>query len=382
MLDHEQRQQLHTFDLDQFEIGQLLGQGGFSCVYNLRRRRQVRRKSSPSKFEFDLSSAETDLPTAPDVTNTSDCSSSTRSQPDLELASDGQDSSSSPLAPDFPSKEPLVAKLLHSKTLKEPKTAQKAARDLQIEATILSTIPHHRNIIQLRGVSAEFWTCGSLGSTHESFLVLEKLCEPLNVTLRRWATEARASFSSKSGLLNLFEKKHYLSRNAQADRLDQVALSVASAMKFLHKHNVIFRDLKPHNIGFDSEGRVRLFDFASARILDKSTDKLSRRCGTVRYMAKEVARKERYGLSADIYSYGMVVWELCTLTRPFNSASSKEQLNQWVQQPHKLPAVRQIASPQIRQLLTQCWSEDPQERPSFKAIYSQVKKEARFNKTR
>ena len=49
------------------------------------------------------------------------------------------------------------------------------------------------------------------------------------------------------------------------DRLNDIAIPIAEAMKYLHSKNVIYRDLKPSNVGFDQNGTIKLFDFGLAR---------------------------------------------------------------------------------------------------------------------
>ncbi len=70
-------------------------------------------------------------------------------------------------------------------------------------------------------------------------------------------------------------------------------------MEFLHSNRVIYRDLKPHHIGFGVEVTVRLFDFGLARIHEEGERKLTGCTGSARYMALEVARSQAYSFPAD-----------------------------------------------------------------------------------
>ena len=68
-------------------------------------------------------------------------------------------------------------------------------------------------------------------------------------------------------------------------RLKCVAIPVAEAMKYLHSNNVIFRDLKPSNIGFNEHGTVKLFDFGLAREITDPTRLLTGCTGSRRYVS-------------------------------------------------------------------------------------------------
>ena len=107
----------------------------------------------------------------------------------------------------------------------------------------------------------------------------------------------------------------------------EVIRSVASAVKYLHEHQIIFRDIKPDNIGFyytsTGEEIPKLFDFGLVKELKKSSRvtgygenalyKLTGKTGSRRYMSPEVAFCHAYNYKADIYSLGILLYEIATL---------------------------------------------------------------------
>ena len=186
------------------------------------------------------------------------------------------------------------------------------ARDLAQEAETLSSIVHE-NIIKFHGV----FTDGG------NSLVLEKLHCTLSERIKSWQEEESAY---KKGV---FPRKYPSLGNSKyqemfLERL-QVAFGIAEGLKYLHEYNIMHRDLKPDNIGFDYLGEVKIFDFGLAKKLQLKTERRpTGLVGTMRYMAPEIAKCKIYGLEADIYSYGILLWGILTLRQPFGKLKKRE----------------------------------------------------------
>jgi serine/threonine protein kinase len=199
-----------------------------------------------------------------------------------------------------------------------------AASDLAIEAAILSQLDHE-NIVQLRGVSSTNLAEAHLErSPHGSFfLLLDVLEDTLDMRLQRWRKSpptSRKKTRIRSRLSNLFgTKKKQSFKVADPSRMyyrvRYIALDVSRAMKYLHDRGILLRDLKPASIGFDAEtGKVQLFDFGMARhVHDCPPEEV---CGTLRYMAPEIMLGQGYSYHSDVYCFGMVLYELCSLQMP------------------------------------------------------------------
>lgn len=98
----------------------------------------------------------------------------------------------------------------------------------------------------------------------------------------------------------------------------QIVKDVAMGMNYLHLCSVIHRDLKSGNILIDSHGLVKISDFGLSCLLDNgSTSDLTAETGTYRWMAPEVIRHEPYSSKADVYSFGIVLWEMIAKDQPF-----------------------------------------------------------------
>ena len=97
----------------------------------------------------------------------------------------------------------------------------------------------------------------------------------------------------------------------------RLGIDLCSALEVCQKNNIIHRDIKPGNIFLSREGSFKLGDFGVARIASASTG-ASTRAGTVNYMAPEVFRGEKYTANVDIYSLGLVMYQLLNANRmPF-----------------------------------------------------------------
>jgi len=163
-------------------------------------------------------------------------------------------------------------------------------------------------------------------------------------------------------------------------------IPVASALAFLHEqHHIIFRDLKPQNIGFDAQnGTVKLLDFASARRLEPN-QVLKSRSGTVRYMDPYVYHKKQgsNGYSADVYSFAMVLWEVCLLQKPYSQAKTTAELARMVCSTTQRPSLKHVSLKHVQELLNQCWNvQNPNARPSFATIYDTLIKNQQTNEQR
>lgn len=93
-----------------------------------------------------------------------------------------------------------------------------------------------------------------------------------------------------------------------------VAKDVTQGLKYLHEKNVIHRDMKSPNVLINKKLRAKISDFGISRIMDST---LTKGIGTLNWMAPEVICHQNYGLAADVYSLGMIFWELVEEKIPF-----------------------------------------------------------------
>lgn len=90
-------------------------------------------------------------------------------------------------------------------------------------------------------------------------------------------------------------------------------------MMYLHSHIIIHRDLKPGNILLDKDFHPHITDFGLSKYLDpmntRSQSKLD--CGTTVYMAPEVIQDDSYNNKADVYAFGIIMYEVLTELQPY-----------------------------------------------------------------
>lgn len=144
-------------------------------------------------------------------------------------------------------------------------------------------------------------------------------------------------------------------------------------LSFSKQNSIIYRDVKPDNIGFDVRGEVKVFDMGLAKELQDSernkdgTYNLTGFTGSIRYMAPEVAKSQPYNLSADVYSYGMLLWHVFANEPPFITYSCKMHDELVVHKGYR-PSVDPKWPVTFGDLMKGCWSNNPSKRPDFSYI--------------
>ncbi|HJU84377.1 MAG TPA: protein kinase [Holophagaceae bacterium] len=119
----------------------------------------------------------------------------------------------------------------------------------------------------------------------------------------------------------------------------RIGRQVAEGLEAAHAEGVVHRDIKPLNVLFDARGDVKLMDFGlAAPVAAAGTDKEGQVFGTPRYMAPEQVRGERVDPRTDLYSLGIMLFELASGTPPFDDADVTHLMRMHLTSP--VPSVR------------------------------------------
>lgn len=147
-------------------------------------------------------------------------------------------------------------------------------------------------------------------------------------------------------------------------------MAIASAMKHMHSLGFIHRDLKPKSIMIDKETKMPLIvDFINSRPIS-FTKPMTRRIGTLNFMAPELMIDHNYKKSVDAYSFGMMLYYIYEGMCPFDGVDD-ENLVRMVTLDNERPVI-QHSPPKIRKLILKCWDQDPSKRPSFRKILERM----------
>ncbi|XP_061388305.1 mitogen-activated protein kinase kinase kinase 13 [Musca vetustissima] len=153
-------------------------------------------------------------------------------------------------------------------------------------------------------------------------------------------------------------------------RLVSWSKQIALGMQYLHSHKIIHRDLKSPNILISAEQLVKISDFGTSREWNEISTKMSF-AGTVAWMAPEVIRNEPCSEKVDIWSYGVVLWEMLTCEIPYKDVDSSAIIWGVGNNSLKLP-IPSSCPDGFKLLVKLCWNTKPRNRPSFRQILSHL----------
>ncbi len=126
--------------------------------------------------------------------------------------------------------------------------------------------------------------------------------------------------------------------------------------------------------GFALDGTLKVLDFGLSTIVPDSNPEsdevynLSGETGSLRYMAPEVAKRDSYNNKVDVYSFGIMLWEIVEFTKPFEKFN-KEEFMEKVIHGGLRPEIGKKVPNDLANLMRSCWDINPQVRPTFKSIH-------------
>jgi len=153
----------------------------------------------------------------------------------------------------------------------------------------------------------------------------------------------------------------------------KMAIDAARGMSYLHlfKPPIIHRDLKSANLLVDSSFTVKICDFGLSKT--KAIHyAMTGQTGTPGYMAPEIIASQKYTEKVDVYSFGIIFWELTTRQTPYHGMNPMQILFAVLN--HGLrPSLPNSCPPSISSLINSCWHSHPDKRPHFDEIFKTLK---------
>lgn len=146
-----------------------------------------------------------------------------------------------------------------------------------------------------------------------------------------------------------------------------IALGVALGMSHLHSLQVIHRDLKSANVLLNKYNVPAICDFGLARLMNDETSSMTREVGTCHWSAPEVLESHSYTNKIDVYSYGILLWELLCQSIPYKGLTPIQVAFAVVQKKERPPIPKDTPKP-LKKLIEKCWDQDPSKRPEFEFI--------------
>ena len=210
---------------------------------------------------------------------------------------------------------------------------------LDREINVWCSLPQHPNIIILWGIAS---------TKFDTYLVIEL---------------------ATNGSLHKF--LHNEKKTPSIDQSLTWASQVAHAMKHLHDHNVMHRDLKSDNVLFSDKWVAKICDFGTARELTHTVT--TEQAGTRRWMAPEILRaaEARINKKCDLFSYGMVLFELFAHEIPYADIKNEVDVEKSICG-GKRPPIPSTLPLYLHNILKCCWEEDPSKRPTFDEIIDKI----------
>lgn len=237
--------------------------------------------------------------------------------------------------------QPVAVKFIRQPDDEEDaELAAQLEKQFNTEVTILSRL-HHHNVIKLVGAC----------SSPPVFCVITE-------------------FLSGGSLRAFLHKQEH--KSLPLEKIISIGLDIAHGMGYIHSQGLVHRDVKPENIIFAAECCAKIVDFGIA-CEEAYCDPLANDPGTFRWMAPEMMKHKPYGRKVDVYSFGLILWEMFTGSVPYENLTPFQAAFA-VFDKNERPVIPSSCPAALRLLIEQCWALQPEKRPEFWQIVQVLEK--------
>lgn len=143
-------------------------------------------------------------------------------------------------------------------------------------------------------------------------------------------------------------------------------IQICLALEYVHGRRIIHRDLKTQNIFLTGDNTIKLGDFGISRVLENSNAAAMTVVGTPYYMSPEACQSQPYTSKSDVWSLGIILYELCTLKHAFSADNLLGLVYKIVQEKHE--PIAEGYSKGLCELIDRLLEKDPAKRPSVREI--------------
>ncbi|XP_021906874.1 probable serine/threonine-protein kinase DDB_G0282963 isoform X1 [Carica papaya] len=215
-----------------------------------------------------------------------------------------------------------------------------------------------------------------IDSFRQEVLLMKRLRHP-NVLLFMGAVTSPEHLCIVTEFLprgSLFRLLHRNTPKLDWRRRIHIALDIARGVNYLHHCNppIIHRDLKSSNLLVDKNWTVKVGDFGLSRLKHETYLTTKTGKGTPQWMAPEVLRNEPSDEKSDVYSYGVILWELATEKIPWDNLNSMQVIGAVGFMNQRLEIPKEVDS-QWASIIESCWHSDPQFRPTFQELLEKLR---------
>lgn len=189
-------------------------------------------------------------------------------------------------------------------------------------------------------------------------------------------------YCDRGSLLAAIREGCFTPKGENGPLMDHVllsALDVSNAMNYLHTLGITHGDLKADNVLLKSASTDRrgffckVSDFGLSRYVGKDDYLQTFTYGTLSHMPPELLKNGTFSTAVDVYSFGILLWELLASTRPYDGRSHGDILMMVINDSRR-PEITDVYPKMYADLIRDCWHQDPEHRPRFSEVVDRLKR--------